>query len=38
MKWLMVFDLQTSQQQIKYYTLRVLCVSNDPRESGGSGR
>jgi len=27
MKWLMVFDLPTSQRQIKYYTLCVLCAS-----------
>ena len=27
MKWQMVFDLPTSQRQIKYYILRVLCAS-----------
>jgi len=32
MKWQMVFDLPSSQRQIKYYTLRVLC---DLSEAGG---
>ena len=32
MKWHMVFDLPSSQRQIKYYTLRVLC---DLSEAGG---
>ena len=32
MKWQMVFNLPSSQRQIKYYTLLVLC---DLSEAGG---
>jgi hypothetical protein len=38
MKWLMVFDLPSSQRQIKYYTLCVLCDLSEAPQGGTSGR